>query len=85
MADKRAYVSVYDLVVVGNERVKIAISAFRHAETLSLAMDARCYHGAEGRSRLKPLSYSALDRNAVSVLIFMLLCVMSANFIPQTF
>ena len=73
------------LSMVRSLTIPLFTSAFRHAETLSLAMDARCYHGAEGRSRLKPLSYSALDRNAVSVLIFMLLCVMSANFIPQTF
>lgn len=36
-------------------------SAFRHAETLSEAMDARCYHGAPGRTRLHPLKFSSID------------------------
>ena len=36
--------------------VPLFTSAFRHADTLSAAMDARCYHGAEGRTRLNPLN-----------------------------
>lgn len=65
--------------------IPLFTSAFRHAETLSLAMDARCYHGADGRTRLKPLAYTYLDRNAVLVVALMLACVIGANFIPQTF
>ena len=65
--------------------IPLFTSAFRHAETLSLAMDARCYHGADGRTRLKPLTYTYLDRNAVLVVALMLACVIGANFIPQTF
>lgn len=34
---------------------------FAHAETLSLGMDARCYHGGENRTRLKELAYSKRD------------------------
>lgn len=41
--------------------VPLFTSAFRHAETLSLAMDARCYHGGENRTRLKSLSFSRRD------------------------
>lgn len=41
--------------------VPLFTSAFRHAETLSLAMDARCYHGGEARTRLKTLSLSGRD------------------------
>ena len=32
-----------------------------NAETLSLGMDARCYHGGENRTRLKELSFSKRD------------------------
>ena len=62
--------------------IPLFTSAFRHAETLSLAMDARCYHGGPGRTRLKPLHYSALDCNAVIVLAAMFAVVFSTNFIP---
>lgn len=65
--------------------IPLFTSAFRHAETLSLAMDARCYHGEDGRTRLKPLTYTSLDRNAIFVIAIMLACVIGANFLPQTF
>lgn len=61
--------------------IPLFTSAFRHAETLSLAMDARCYHGGPGRTRLHPLHYSALDRNAIFVLAGMLVLVIAANII----
>lgn len=63
--------------------VPLFTSAFRHAETLSLAMDARCYHGGPGRTRLKPLSYGPLDRNAAVVLAFMFVIVFATNFMPR--
>ncbi len=59
--------------------VPLFTSAFRHAETLSAAMDARCYHGGDGRSRLKPLHYSALDVRGLVVLLFMLAAVIAVN------
>lgn len=31
------------------------VSAFRHAEDLATAMESRCYHGKEGRTRVKTL------------------------------
>lgn len=52
--------------------VPLFTSAFRHADTLSSAMDARCYHGAEGRSRLNPLRYSQRDAAALIVLAVLL-------------
>ena len=48
--------------------IPLFTSAFRHAETLSAAMDARCYHGAEGRTKLKPLTFTSVDaRGAIAV------------------
>ena len=42
--------------------VPLFISAFRRADELAVAMECRCYHGGEGRTRLRQLSYQALDR-----------------------
>ena len=47
-------------------------SAFRHADTLSSAMDARCYHGANGRTRLNPLHFERRDAVALIVLAALL-------------
>lgn len=41
--------------------VPLFASAFRHADTLANAMDARCYHGARGRTRLYPLAFATRD------------------------
>lgn len=42
--------------------VPLFISAFRRASDLAMAMEARCYHGGEGRTKMKPLHYGAADR-----------------------
>lgn len=42
--------------------VPLFISAFRRATDLAMAMEARCYHGGEGRTKMKPLCYAARDR-----------------------
>ncbi len=41
--------------------VPLFISAFRRANDLALAMEARCYHGGEGRTKMKPLRYKRMD------------------------
>ncbi len=41
--------------------VPLFISAFRRADDLALAMEARCYKGGEGRTRLKQLKYEGHD------------------------
>lgn len=61
--------------------IPLFTSAFRHAETLSLAMDARCYHGGPGRTRLHPLRFGPLDRNALIVVVGMLALVVTLNII----
>ena len=42
--------------------VPLFISAFRRATDLAMAMEARCYHGGENRTRMKPLVYESRDR-----------------------
>ena len=54
-------------------------SVFRHAETLSAAMEARCYHGKEGRTRLHPLSLAPRDGVACALVTVLLACVIAVN------
>ncbi|MDO5448289.1 MAG: energy-coupling factor transporter transmembrane component T [Clostridia bacterium] len=41
--------------------VPLFITSFRRAYELAFAMECRCYHGAEGRTRMKVMKYSKLD------------------------
>ncbi len=41
--------------------VPLFVSAFRRADELATAMECRCYHGGEGRTRLKVLRFAARD------------------------
>lgn len=41
--------------------VPLFISAFRRADELAIAMECRCYHGGEGRTRLRQLKYRKAD------------------------
>lgn len=41
--------------------VPLFISAFRRATDLAMAMEARCYHGGQGRTKMKPLRYETRD------------------------
>ena len=41
--------------------VPLFISAFRRADELAVAMESRCYHGGEGRTRMKKLRMRGAD------------------------
>jgi len=41
--------------------IPLFISAFKRAEELATAMDARCYRGGEGRTKLNPLHLTSKD------------------------
>ena len=41
--------------------VPLFVSAFRRADELAVAMESRCYHGGEGRTRLKQLHFTGID------------------------
>ncbi|MBR4794998.1 MAG: energy-coupling factor transporter transmembrane protein EcfT, partial [Lachnospiraceae bacterium] len=49
--------------------VPLFVSAWRRAGDLAMAMEARCYNGGEGRTRMKPLRYCARDRIAYLILL----------------
>ncbi len=48
--------------------VPLFVSAFRRANDLAMAMEARCYKGGEGRTKMKPLVYRTGDYTAYGVL-----------------
>lgn len=55
--------------------VPLFISAFRRADELALAMEARCYRGGEGRTRMNQLKYHKRDFIVFSLMILYLTSV----------
>ncbi len=49
--------------------VPLFISATRRANELAYAMDARCYNGGAGRTKMKPLKYNPRDYKGYAVLV----------------
>ena len=49
--------------------VPLFISAFRRTNDLALAMEARCYNGGAGRTKMKPLKYKKADFAAYGVML----------------
>ena len=47
--------------------VPLFVSSFRRADELAIAMESRCYHGGEGRTRMKQLRYTAQDFAALTL------------------
>ena len=52
--------------------VPLFISAFRRADELATAMECRCYHGGEGRTRLRQLKSAPRDYIALAITILFL-------------
>ncbi len=49
--------------------VPLFVSAFRRATDLAMAMEARCYRGGDGRTKMKPLVYKMRDYFAYAITI----------------
>lgn len=47
--------------------VPLFVSAFRRATDLAMAMEARCYRGGDGRTKMKPLAYKMRDYFAYAI------------------
>lgn len=66
--------------------VPLFISAFRRANDLAMAMEARCYHGGDGRTKMKPLRYERRDARAYGVVCFYLMVIIGlrvlGNYVP---
>jgi len=61
--------------------VPLFISAFRRANDLAMAMEARCYRGGDSRTKMKPLKYKAQDRVAYIVIWSFLLATIASRYI----
>ncbi len=56
--------------------VPLFISAFRRANDLAMAMEARCYRGGEHRTKMNPRKYQGSDRIAYGLLAaYFAMCV----------
>ena len=59
--------------------VPLLLSSFRRADELALAMECRCYHGGEGRTRMKVMQLHARD----FLCFFSLLLFIGVRFLPM--
>ena len=63
--------------------VPLFISAFRRADELATAMECRCYHGGEGRTRLKQLKFTSEDfRCLVVITVALVVIACTRLFVP---
>ena len=61
--------------------VPIFVSAFRRANDLSFAMEARCYNNSDNRTKLNPLRYDKIDFITYVVLFIFLFLLILIKFI----
>lgn len=62
--------------------VPLFISAFRRAEELAIAMEARCYRGGENRTRMKQMILEKWDYQAMGVMTFFIGALIVLRIIP---
>lgn len=63
--------------------IPLFVSAFRRANDLAFAMEARCYRGGQGRTKMKPLSYSGRDLIGYMLLVgYLVGLYFSIKYIP---
>lgn len=59
--------------------IPLFVSSFRRAEELAMAMECRCYHGGDGRTRMKQLKTGAADYIAIAVTALFIAAVAVIN------
>lgn len=62
--------------------VPLFISAFRRADELATAMEARCYRGDVGRTRMKEMVYTQKDKIAYVLVLSGLVLLIATRWIP---
>ena len=60
--------------------IPLFISAFRRADELAMAMECRCYHGGDGRTRLKQLKFTGEDFKCLAVIAVALVAIACTRF-----
>lgn len=63
--------------------VPLFVSAFRRANDLAMAMEARCYRGGDGRTKMKPLHYKSRDAVAYLILLGYLASTIAVGIIDK--
>ena len=48
--------------------IPLIVSSVRRAMDLAMAMEARCYRGGDGRTKMKPLTYRKRDKMAYLIM-----------------
>lgn len=61
--------------------VPLFISAFRRADELATAMECRCYHGGENRTRMTVLKAGRIDAIATAVVVLFCAMIVAARFV----
>ena len=64
--------------------VPLFVSAFRRANDLAMAMEARCYRGGDGRTKMKPLRYQRRDYLAYIGMLVYQGAIITVNLIIKT-
>ena len=59
--------------------IPLFVSAFRRADELAMAMESRCYHGGDGRTKLHQLKLGTNDMSAVLVTFGFILIILVAQ------
>ena len=59
--------------------IPLLISSFRRASELADAMECRCYHGGDGRTRMKIMKASLADYLSVAVFALLLAAIIICN------
>ena len=62
--------------------VPLFVSAFRIAADLAMAMEARCYRGGDGRTRMNGMAFTGLDRAAAVVIVLYFAAVIAISRLP---
>ena len=59
--------------------IPLFVSAFRRADDLALAMECRCYHGGEGRTRMRTSHFAKKDYAAFAIMAVLIVCIVVLN------
>jgi len=62
--------------------VPLFVSAFRIAGDLAMAMEARCYHGGEGRTRMNGMKFRSKDAVSSVIILIYLGIVIAMGYFP---
>lgn len=65
--------------------IPLFVSAFKRATDLATAMEARCYHGGDGRTRLHPLQYTARDKTGYLIILAFFLITLALRLLMDQY